>query len=311
MKFFPWFKAAPAPSFEKELSEISKKVLEREQRQINYTIQYKHLSSKFTLYSVTIYLVFIAYAVVARSTGLYTVTAVVGLPALIYLVRRIISLWFNKLISNNAEYIESLKTQQRQKIEDLKERTNFYKTKALLDRFDSENQQHELELEQQAQRERELQELHEAQQAQELQQQLQTQFQQHRTFVQPQSQPQFQPTWFDRLLDKIIVSGDDNNNRYALICANCKNHNGLAGPGELPEQVIYICPHCGNKNGSFFTETESSAATSSGLDRPTTAVERQKLGEEPAAEKQAAITAEPQPAKEEKDEKDEKDEKRE
>jgi hypothetical protein len=302
MKIFPWFKAAPAPSFEKELSEISKKVLEREQRQINHTIQYKRVSSKFTLYSVTTYLVFIAYAVVARCTGLYTVTAVVGLPALIYLVRKIISLWFNKLISNNSEYIESLKTQQRQKIEDLKERTNFYKTKALLDRFDSESQQHELELEQQVQRERELQELHEAQQAQKLQQQLQTQFQQQ-TLIQPHNQPQFQPTWFDRLLDKIIVSGDDSNNRYALICANCKSHNGLAGLGELPEQVIYICPHCGYKNGSFVPETESSTATSSGLDRTTTAVERQKPGEEPAAEKQAAATAELQPAKEEEDEK--------
>ncbi|KAF5102805.1 hypothetical protein D0Z03_000359 [Geotrichum reessii] len=298
MKFFPWFKAAPAPSFEKELSEISKKVLEREQRQINHTIQYKHVSSKFTLYSITIYLVFIAYAVVARCTDFYTVTAVVALPALIYLVRKAISLWFNKLISNNAEYIESLKAQQKQKIEDLKERTNFYKTKALLDRFDNENQQHELELEQQAQRE--LQELHEAQQAQELQRQLQTQFQQQQQpFYPQQNQLQFQPTWFDRLLDKIIVSGDDNNNRYALICPNCKSHNGLAGPGELPEQVIYICPHCGYKNGSFITENESNTAVSSSLENSTTVVERQKPLVGPGVEKQTAATAEPHPVKKE------------
>lgn len=58
----------------------------------------------------------------------------------------------------------------------------------------------------------------------------------------------------DRILDLII--GSDHNEsveqRYALICANCYTHNGLAPPGcTNPNNVTYICRHCGFINGQL------------------------------------------------------------
>ncbi|OBA23476.1 hypothetical protein METBIDRAFT_76490 [Metschnikowia bicuspidata var. bicuspidata NRRL YB-4993] len=56
----------------------------------------------------------------------------------------------------------------------------------------------------------------------------------------------------DRLLDFIIGLDHNENveNRYALICANCYTHNGLAPPGcDNPVSVTYICRHCGYING--------------------------------------------------------------
>lgn len=61
-------------------------------------------------------------------------------------------------------------------------------------------------------------------------------------------------TFQDRLLDYVI--GSENNesveNRYALICVNCYTHNGLAPPGCTdPLSVTYICRQCGFINGQF------------------------------------------------------------
>lgn len=64
----------------------------------------------------------------------------------------------------------------------------------------------------------------------------------------------------DRLLDFII--GSDHNesveSRYALICANCYTHNGLAPPGcSDPHTVTYICRQCGYINGALETPPSS------------------------------------------------------
>ncbi|KAK6459286.1 uncharacterized protein RJT20DRAFT_4859 [Scheffersomyces xylosifermentans] len=70
--------------------------------------------------------------------------------------------------------------------------------------------------------------------------------------MQNQSQLPTKRSFQDRLLDVLI--GSDNNesveNRYALICYNCFNHNGLAPPGTTnPADVRYVCFKCGTMNG--------------------------------------------------------------
>lgn len=51
------------------------------------------------------------------------------------------------------------------------------------------------------------------------------------------------PTWLDRLMDSII--GDDSRNqKYALICARCYNHNGIVPPEQF-NSIRYTCPNCG------------------------------------------------------------------
>ena len=61
----------------------------------------------------------------------------------------------------------------------------------------------------------------------------------------------------DRFMDALI--GDDSRNqKYALICAQCFNHNGLAAP-EAFASIKYRCPNCGfmNFNALKSTVTES------------------------------------------------------
>lgn len=69
----------------------------------------------------------------------------------------------------------------------------------------------------------------------------------------------------DRLLDYIIGSEHNESveTRYALICANCYTHNGLAPPGCTdPMLVTYICRRCGFINGTMDRTPSPDAAAS-------------------------------------------------
>jgi len=61
---------------------------------------------------------------------------------------------------------------------------------------------------------------------------------------------QHSKTFFDRVLD-LLVGEDENaaDHRYALICRHCRAHNGLAPPGERGDSVGYLCGRCGGWNG--------------------------------------------------------------
>lgn len=60
----------------------------------------------------------------------------------------------------------------------------------------------------------------------------------------------YEPRWYDRILEYMVGEDEQSaNNRFALICPKCYAHNGLCQYGEDPRYIIYICPHCGHRNG--------------------------------------------------------------
>ncbi|KAF3927523.1 hypothetical protein AA313_de0202358 [Arthrobotrys entomopaga] len=70
-------------------------------------------------------------------------------------------------------------------------------------------------------------------------------------FAPPPPEEPRQPQWYDRFLD--VLLGEDEmsaKNRFALICSNCRQVNGLAPPGTTNvEDIRYICGRCGAENG--------------------------------------------------------------
>ena len=62
--------------------------------------------------------------------------------------------------------------------------------------------------------------------------------------------PPMPKTWMDKVADAILgadPSATGPEQKYALICARCHAHNGLALKEEFNE-VQYVCPHCGHFN---------------------------------------------------------------
>lgn len=62
--------------------------------------------------------------------------------------------------------------------------------------------------------------------------------------------PIYHTTWVDRIMDLILGENEQSpTQRYALICNKCHVHNGLAPFGKTADEVTYICPVCGTRNG--------------------------------------------------------------
>ncbi|XP_074575380.1 uncharacterized protein At2g24330-like [Curcuma longa] len=71
-------------------------------------------------------------------------------------------------------------------------------------------------------------------------------------------------SWFSRIAALLV--GEDPTQCYALICAHCHMHNGLAKKEDFP-YITYYCPHCHGLNGQRHQE-EHEMSIDSGKDTP-------------------------------------------
>lgn len=214
----------------------------------------------------------------------------------VYGVRTGVTWWFTRKIERETQQKELLKTRLDEKIEELKEKSDYYNTQQLLERYDSKALPRSTSDEK----------FHDPAQAQSpqhnpstegIRQQPSMETLRQRgnsraslpplpppitpaSFVSPKPQniPQFHPsafspppspnlapqehrskTFLDRVLD-LLVGEDENaaDHRYALICRHCRAHNGLAPPGERGEDVGYLCGRCGGWNGPDPNKQEQS-----------------------------------------------------
>ncbi|CAN6604014.1 hypothetical protein TRVA0_002S03532 [Trichomonascus vanleenenianus] len=314
MPFWPFGKKTDAQAYERELADLASKISLRQQKVYNYNIRCRRVKGLFTLYSVFLYTIYSAIILFHKPSQ--TRGRLIGfflIPVAIYLVRRVVTAFFNWLISSNEEHLKKLKAEQSDKIEELKRKTNFYSTQALINRFDVNSKPRVVHPPQRQgpnspppQRQGsnrgspslgsagtsgsgqftppvglsgefkpELPNLKPDALSSPSSNDVSrnspgTSVATGSTLASPAMIPQaglevvhsvpYQPQWYDKIID--LIAGEDEyspKNRYALICENCRNHNGLAQPGELPQHVVYICPRCGVQNGKPKKRKESVA----------------------------------------------------
>lgn len=65
-----------------------------------------------------------------------------------------------------------------------------------------------------------------------------------RNYTQAEDIP-IERTWIDRVLDAVMGEAEGPQHKYALICENCFQHNGLVLPMEYPE-AKFKCISCGH-----------------------------------------------------------------
>ncbi|KAF8804825.1 hypothetical protein BYT27DRAFT_7258855 [Phlegmacium glaucopus] len=180
-------------------------------------------------------------------------------PVIILFIRRIVQIWYKRKGDAEEKTVQILTKERRDKVEEIKKKTNYYSTRDLIQRYDEPSPATPL-------RPRVI-----------PRQPLPT-TPQHQPFlnninpnvgkssgVNPTLQAQLSPTtppfpmqpqrrqWYDRLADSILGEDDpiiaSPSSRYALICEKCFAHNGLVKES-MWEDAQYVCPKCNHFNAS-------------------------------------------------------------
>jgi endoplasmic reticulum junction formation protein lunapark len=206
----------------------------------------------------------------------------------VYGMRRSVKWWYTRRIEREIQEKEDVKTRLNEKIEELKEKSDYYNTQQLLERYDPKSLPKSSGSERRRGHPNDPPLRYNVPEIENLGHQSQSLRQRGNPNLplpplpppispsafasapppQPQNIPQFHPsafspppsptlvdqphskTFLDRVLD-LLVGEDENaaDHRYALICRHCRAHNGLAPPGERGDEVGYLCGRCGGWNG--------------------------------------------------------------
>ncbi|KAJ9474117.1 Endoplasmic reticulum junction formation protein lunapark [Pseudozyma hubeiensis] len=210
---------------------------------------------------------------------------VVGSPVLIISTRRIVRWWYRRIGAAEDKHLIDLKRQKREKVDEIKRATKYDHLRMLLEKYDeasakgatpnvdstptkgkagsksgspssSKNASPASSTPQRPGGAAPPVPAPTTPEAQALQAQRMALMRQQGNVIQPPrpfsvaAAPPMPKTWMDKVADAILgadPSATGPEQKYALICARCHAHNGLALKEEFNE-VQYVCPHCGHFN---------------------------------------------------------------
>ncbi|EJF56794.1 hypothetical protein DICSQDRAFT_93122 [Dichomitus squalens LYAD-421 SS1] len=201
-------------------------------------------------------------------------------PIVILFVRKIVQIWYTRIGDAEEKALVKLRKKQREKIEEVKQKTNYYSMRSLIERYESSPApESPVGLRRRVPAVPQPQPPVPGPQLQQRQLAPQTP-QRGGLQVNPQTpasgtltpglQQQLSPSpqrplppprkqWFDKLADAILGDEDASTtgaaSRYALICQKCFAHNGLVKESRW-EDAQYVCPKCGYFNPSARTIRE-------------------------------------------------------
>eukprot|EP00741_Cyanophora_paradoxa_P017366 tig00020964_g16776.t1 len=236
-----WFSVArsverEAQTFSKALDKMQKKISDQERRRQVLIAQRQRWNRVVRQIAGGLYAVVLAVAAIAKPGAfwwqrLLHYGPILVVPVLWYFLHRGLNWYYDKLDAKAESKLDDLKTKQKAKIEELKERTRFSELQKLVEKYDEE--------EKQAPPPEEAAAVPRASEAAP-----------RESLAGGPAMPR--PSLRDRLVsgivDRVVGDGADGpEQRYALICGACFAHNGLALPREYPF-IKYKCPRCGHFN---------------------------------------------------------------
>ncbi|RDX51720.1 hypothetical protein OH76DRAFT_1401138 [Lentinus brumalis] len=278
--FSGWFKKDKPDDFEQVLATLAQDIENRQKRLSEIRLRERRATLLASVYALLAWIVYTSLWYMdfipqltthpRRSKYERTVKGVpvfVG-PIVFLFVRRIMQMWYTRIGNAEEKALVKLRKQQRDKIEEVKQKTNYYTMRNLIERYEDgpgpvpdspaglrrrippqpqapippqlsvpPTPQRNLQLNPQTPAPGQL--------TPGLQQQLSPSPQ--RPIPPPRKQ------WFDKVADAILGDDDASTSgaasRYALICQKCFAHNGLVKES-MWEDAQYVCPKCGYFNPS-------------------------------------------------------------
>lgn len=258
-----WFKKNEPEDYEQILAALALDIQKRQTSLSEIRLRERRATLLVTMYTLAFWTVYVTMwytNVLPNFSGRRSNSAfeklvkgspVLGGPIVILFTRRITQIWYSRKGDVEEKTLVTLRKQQRERIEDIKKKTNYYTTRNLLERYDEASPGSPSSPLRRTQ----------PIPGTPIQQQQPTpqktpitpnqhNFQHLAILQQPIQPPRKQ--WYDKLADALL--GDDNSStpptsRYALICQKCFAHNGLVMESQWKD-TQYVCPKCGHFNPS-------------------------------------------------------------
>ncbi|KAJ2931055.1 hypothetical protein H1R20_g6037, partial [Candolleomyces eurysporus] len=255
MSFFKrWLSKAPEEDYETILANLANDVRKRQVKLSEIRLRERRSSLLVTLYTLAAWVAYVSlwymnalpnmreHRTVKQEKidkAVKAIPVMVG-PVIILFIRRIVQLWYERKGNAEEKSLQKSMKQRRDKVEEIKKKTNYYTTRDLLQKYD-ESAPNETPLRNRNPAASPTPQFATPQQpqfrpipgpnvqtpapAKPLDPRL--------TALSPPSYPVAPPRkqWYDKLADALL--GDDDatfaspSSRYALICEKCFTHNGL------------------------------------------------------------------------------------
>lgn len=233
-------------SFERRIQSVSADITNNERSLRNLRGSMAYYSSHLPVHFIIIYLSYFTFVYFMKGgqlTDIITLAKLFGFLMMLIVGYLAVCRWYGFLINRKMKWGEELKTRHGDLLIQLKEQTNFDKTKDLLVRY-GDGEDIEL-MEKQINEIKEKKEKYKAMLAD-----ADSKGDAKAMIMADLKKNENKGTgYYQMMIDALL--GDDElspGHRYALICDNCGQHNGLAPPGKLPNEIQYICPRCGKEN---------------------------------------------------------------
>ncbi|CAA6655784.1 unnamed protein product [Spirodela intermedia] len=307
--------------YEKRLEYLSKEEASVHVRLKRRAQRWRKTVRNIIVFSVVLEVIAVAYAVLTtRSVDLswqmraLRVLPMFALPTLSSAVYSILVSLTRMLDHRDQKALERLRAERKAKIDELKERTNYYTTQQLIQRYDldpaakaaaaavlasklgadtgmkffvgeesnsnnSSGKSSHVELvKSDGLRNRKHPHRNKSAESDKIQTQLIDEISpdqevpaQTRKVVEHDKNPRSDDGgWISRIAALLV--GDDPTQCYAVICVNCRMHNGLARKDDFP-YITYYCPHCDALNGPRQSEELASGPSSEKTGPRTTALD--------------------------------------
>ncbi|KAI8138757.1 hypothetical protein BJV82DRAFT_629600 [Fennellomyces sp. T-0311] len=237
-------KAPASDDYERILSDLDERIQKAEIKLSEEKLRERRWAVMWVIYSLILWVIYSLYCFLALRNperhdfeSIVLLTApVLAVPVGIYYIRQLLKRFFAWSQNRAESQLQTLRAEQKLKLDELKKNTAYYSTQSLIDRYDETQRKTQKRPPPQPKKS---QPQPPAPAPQANMQQLKSP---------PIIAPPRQPQWYDRVVDAIVGdAGPDT--KFALICNFCFTHNGLVMPEEV-DTIQYRCRSCQKLNSS-------------------------------------------------------------
>ncbi|EKM58183.1 uncharacterized protein PHACADRAFT_26705 [Phanerochaete carnosa HHB-10118-sp] len=243
--FGNWFRKSQREDYEQVLALLALDIQKRQERLSEIRLRERRSTLLFSIYALSSWVAYLSlwytdlvptlssHARYSKFEKSVEAIPVFAGPIVILFIRRIAQIWYTKIGDKEEKHLVALRKQQKEKIAEIKKKTNYDTTRNLIERYDDALDsplRRRVPVGGQPVTPQGKMPAPQPQRLAPTPAQVPPSLQQQLSPMAQQPMPPPRKHWYDKVADAIL--GDDDtitaaSSRYALICQKCFAHNGL------------------------------------------------------------------------------------